>query len=421
MTRRTLTAALLRDAVESLPDNALTAARKLALDHFEASGFPASRAENWKYTELAPLIDISERWLTNGALREDSQPGPDSPTESIDAHWLLIANGRVDAVRLHDFAPSGASAIALGDEGAAPEFNWPLVDLNTALLEDGLRIRVDGNVERPIGILVFDSADSAPGVSQPRIDIEVGANASARFIEYHLSSGREPHYANSVVNLDAGDGAVVDYVRIQERDRGHSQTGRISVALGRDARLHHSSFDLGGRLVRNDLHIDIRQPGAEALFDGLYIAGDDQHIDNHTRVDHRVGPAVSRQEYKGILKGKARCVWNGKAIVHDGADGTDAEQANHNLLLSKDAEIDAKPELEIYAEDVKCSHGTTVGQLDEAALFYLRSRGLDRQHATRVLTHAFATQIVARVPISALRERISATLEARLGTLAESD
>ena len=133
-----------------------------------------------------------------------------------------------------------------------------------------------------------------------------------------------------------------------------------------------------------------------------------------------MGPAVSRQEYRGILKGKARCVWNGKAIVHDDADGTDAEQSNHNLLLSESAEIDAKPELEIYADDVKCSHGTTVGQLDETALYYLRSRGLDRQHATRVLTHAFASEIVTRMPIDLLAELITSKLEQRLGDLAES-
>ncbi len=156
-------------------------------------------------------------------------------------------------------------------------------------------------------------------------------------------------------------------------------------------------------------------------FDGLYLAGSGQHIDNHTRVDHRVGPATSRQEYRGILNGRCRCVWNGKAIVHEGADGTDADQANHNLLLSQQAEIDAKPELEIYTDDVKCSHGTTVGQLDDASLFYLRSRGLDKRHATQVLTHAFAAGLVSRVPVEAARETVSKLMEERLGALIQSD
>ena len=152
-------------------------------------------------------------------------------------------------------------------------------------------------------------------------------------------------------------------------------------------------------------------------FDGLYLAGDGQHIDNHTRVDHRVGPATSRQEYRGILNGKCRCVWNGKAIVHEGADGTDADQANHNLLLSAKAEIDAKPELEIYTDDVKCSHGTTVGQLDDDALFYLRSRGLDKQRATQVLTYAFAAGLVSHIPVENAREAVNALVESRLGEL----
>jgi Fe-S cluster assembly protein SufD len=182
-----------------------------------------------------------------------------------------------------------------------------------------------------------------------------------------------------------------------------------------------ASYDLGGGLIRNDVDIDLSYAGAEVSFDGLYLAGDGQHIDNHTRVDHRVGPAVSSQEYRGILNGKCRCVWNGKAIVHKGADGTDARQANHNLLLSEKAEIDAKPELEIYAEDVKCSHGTTVGQLDETALFYLRSRGLDRNHAMQVLTHAFAADLVRRAPVAAAIDVITGIVETRLSELIETD
>lgn len=180
-----------------------------------------------------------------------------------------------------------------------------------------------------------------------------------------------------------------------------------------------ASYDLGGGLIRNDVDIDMSEPGAEVMFCGLYIAGDGQHIDNHTRVDHRVGPTTSSQEYRGILNGNCRCVWNGKAIVHKGANGTDASQANHNLLLSDKAEIDTKPELEIYADDVKCSHGTTVGHLDEAALFYLRTRGLDQRRATEILTHAFAVDIVSRAPVAAASDAIAALVESRLAELVQ--
>jgi Fe-S cluster assembly protein SufD len=182
-----------------------------------------------------------------------------------------------------------------------------------------------------------------------------------------------------------------------------------------------ASYDLGGGLVRNDVDIDINEAGADATFNGLFLAGDGQHIDNHTRVEHRVGPASSSQEYRGILNGRCRCVWNGKAIVHKGADGTDANQANHNLLLSDHAEIDAKPELEIYADDVKCSHGTTVGQLDETALFYLRSRGINKRQATQILTHAFAADLVARAPVATAKDAITALVEKRLGELIKEE
>jgi Fe-S cluster assembly protein SufD len=251
--------------------------------------------------------------------------------------------------------------------------------------------------------------------------VEVAPGCSAEFIEYQASNGDEDHYANSVLSMAIGQGANVKHVRIQNRSIRHVQTGRTSIALGRDAVLRMSSYDLGGRLIRNDIDIDLSETGADVAFDGLYLAGDGQHIDNHTRVDHRVGPATSSQEYRGILNGNCRCVWNGKAIVHKDADGTDASQENHNLLLSDDAEIDAKPELEIYAEDVKCSHGTTVGQLDETALFYLRSRGLDKQHATQVLTHAFAADLVLRSPVLAVREAVTGIVESRLAELIEAD
>ncbi|MDJ0698825.1 MAG: Fe-S cluster assembly protein SufD [Woeseiaceae bacterium] len=411
----------LKSAVAALPDNALSGLRQRALVNFERTGFPLVRAENWKYTSLAPLIEISTDWLEAGAAREASTDLDDSPLELIEAHWLVIDNGRIDAGRVDKLDVAGVTVAPLGASGTDSNFDWPLIDFNAALLEDGLSIRIDADVERPIGILIVDSASDAAAVSQSRVEIEVAANCSARFIEYHRSVGANPHYANTVVDVVARQGARVEYVRLQERAREHSQTARLSALLQRDARLHHSAFDLGGKLIRNDLHIDIAEAGAEALFDGLYVAGDGQHIDNHTRVDHRVGPAVSRQEYRGILKGKARCIWNGKAIVHDDADGTDAEQANHNLLLSKNAEIDAKPELEIYADDVKCAHGTTVGQLDETALFYLRTRGLDKEHATRVMTHAFAAEVVSRVPLTDLREHVTDVLEQRLGKLTDGD
>ncbi|MCG8369943.1 MAG: Fe-S cluster assembly protein SufD [Proteobacteria bacterium] len=376
---------------------------------------PTTREEDWRYTDLARAKDISTRWLDAGAAAAPLRLADtiDRVTAGIGAAWIVIANGR-----LHDLPSVGGVELTKLD--SAPGGDSALAELNAALLVDGVRIRIADEPDEPIGLLFVDGTDAA-SISQAYVQIDVAPNASAEFIEYHLSLGEADQYANTIVSIDVGDNASVRHVRVQARSLNHLQTGRSDVSVGRDARFASACFDLGGGLVRNDLAVDIAKPGAEAAFDGLYLAGDGQHIDNHTRVDHRVGPATSRQEYRGILNGNCRCVWNGKAIVHEAADGTDADQANHNLLLSTKAEIDAKPELEIYTDDVKCSHGATVGQLDEAALFYLRSRGLDERHATEVLTHAFAAGLVSRIPVEAARHAVAALMADRLGALTRSD
>jgi len=412
-------------AIARLPDDRLTPARNAAFAHLREHGLPTKRDEDWKYTDLAPLVSIGNQWLELGG---DVTPRADTSDiyarvqKNIDADWLLIANGQVDGDSIAALAQDGITVELLSEHDDSAAYSAPLANLNTALLRDGLRISVAANrsVKRPIGILVVDIAATAASLSQIRADVFVGANSTLDLIEYHASSGDGEHYANSVINLTLDDNARANCVRIQDRDRTHNQTGRTAVTLGRDSQFRHCAFDFGGRLVRNDLAIDIAKPGSTAIFDGLYLAGENQHIDNHTRVDHRVGPATSQQEYRGVLTANARCIWNGKAMVHEGADGTDAEQANHNLLLSDKAEIDAKPELEIYTDDVKCSHGTTVGQLDETALFYLRTRGIDKVGAKQILTTAFAQTIVSKLPVESPRESLAELVTARLSGMLEA-
>jgi Fe-S cluster assembly protein SufD len=416
----TLSIDALNKVVAALPEDNLAESRRAALDQLRQDGMPGSREENWKYTDLSGAVAIANRWLEEGAeITRADAAAADDIVRAIDADWIVIDNGQVDAQAVDGTAISGVEIKHLNGSAGQMTPSGRLGDLNAALLRDGLSISVAASTElaRPIGILIVDHADSAPTVSQIRVDIDVAANSSASFIEFHTSEGDADLYANSVVNVTLGDGSRADYVRIQDRDRVHEQTGYQSVTVGRDAELRHCAFDFGGRMVRNDLVIDLANPGGSAEFAGLYLIGDGQHIDNHTRTDHRTGPTESHQEYRGILTGKARGVWNGKAIVHEGADGTDAEQANHNLVLSKNAEIDAKPELEIYADDVKCSHGTTVGQLDETALFYLRTRGLSRHDAKQVLTRAFAQAIVGKSPISSLHDFLAVRIAARLDQL----
>ncbi|NIV18018.1 MAG: Fe-S cluster assembly protein SufD [Woeseiaceae bacterium] len=410
MTDEVLQFDTLREAVARLPDDRLMPMRLAALEAFGKQGLPTLRDEDWKYTNIAPALGT----LVDAPASDVLEAAIDTIREKIDADWLVVANGRADITDIF-----GVEVSLLSDSDVSLDSPLALTQLNTALLQDGIRIHVSDGAEvtRPIGLLFVDDASGGAGLSQGRIEIEMAPGSRASFVEYHASQGEAKHHANTVINLKLGDNAQVDYVRIQDRDRSHSQTARLEVSAGKDSRFNHCGFDFGGALIRNDLAISIDSAGAAMSFDGLYLAGNGQHIDNHTRVDHRVGPAQSRQEYRGILNGNARCIWNGKAIVHAGADGTDAAQANHNLLLSEKAEIDAKPELEIYADDVKCSHGTTVGQLDEASLYYLRTRGLDRQLAQQVLMQAFAQAIVNRAAVASTTELLAQMIDARLERL----
>tara|TARA_R110002096_G_scaffold5809_3_gene26821 strand:- start:15138 stop:16412 length:1275 start_codon:yes stop_codon:yes gene_type:complete len=412
----------LREAVMRIPADKITADRTSALARLGAGELPTLRHEDWKYTDLRPAVDISNRWLAAGA--SNSHPDSLDATisgirQSIEANWLVIANGVVDTSQ---FDAAAGVRLQRFSESSPPENPaTPLSNLNVALLNDGVRLEVHAATEKPIGLLIIDSSESAVTVSQANLAIEIAAGCDAEIIEYQSSSGEFDNYCNSSITLQIDEGAKARYVRIQDRDVRHTHTARLDVRAGAGSELDMAGYDIGGGLVRNDVDIELNQPGANVRFNGLYLAGDGQHIDNHTRVDHKVGPASSFQEYRGILNGKCRCVWNGKAVVHKGADGTDANQANHNLLLSDKAEIDAKPELEIYADEVKCSHGTTVGQLDKQALFYLRTRGLNRAEAKQLLTHAFAADLVRRAPVAAARDTVAALVNRKLSALTEND
>ncbi len=414
----------LRSAVERLPANSLKPLRQSALTGFLKTGFPGVKQEDWRYTNLQAAVTLSQRWLS--ADRGSIKKLPDSAAsvlqqlqEQIEADWIVVASGQAfldgstisDAdisVRLLSTDPQAAEQINTAD---------PLSSFNAALMTDGLVIRIASNsvIKRPVAILLFDDSDTAAALSNARIVIDAGVNSSCQLLEIHRSHGAAEQFSNTVSQVNLQAGSTVALTRIQDREAHHLHTGRVAARIGADASFNITSIDIGGALIRNDVAIDLAEAGADVTMNGLYLASDNQHIDNHTRVDHRVGPSTSSEEYRGLLNGNARCVFNGKAVVHIGADGSDAQQSNHNLLMSDKAEIDTKPELEIYADEVKCSHGATVGQLDPVSLFYLRSRGLDKDQATRILTSAFATKIIEESPVAAahdyLQQRSKACLE----------
>ena len=415
---------LLESAVTALPPDELSAVREAAVARFAVNGFPTTKHEDWKYTNLSAAAALSNAWLQDKPAQNEAQAiaiGTEIP-EQIDAHWITIVNGIVDPDSLSTFdslTDNGItiSRLAAGVDEGSIAVDDPMSAFNAALLQDGLQITVadDSALDKPVGLLIID--DGSVAVTQVRILIEVGENAKLRIVECPLSAGGDRQFANSVTQVVLADGAGLDFVRLQQRQKKHWSVNRFSARLERESVLNYNNFDFGGELARNDIVADIVGAGASVNIHGLYLAAGQQHIDNHTRVDHRVGPAKSTEEYRGILYGRARCVFNGKAIVHAGADGTDASQSNHNLLLSDQAEIDTKPELEIYADDVKCSHGATVGQLDESALFYLRSRGLGKDEATQALTRAFASAILNKLAIEECHEYLVAALDRQLDAL----
>ena len=412
--------ALLESVVEGMPDDKLADARRRAATQFASMGFPTVGQEDWKYTNLTDVVALSNAWLENAAnetpkTREAAEDVVTSITGAIEASWIIVRDGLVDAGTP---APDGVAIERVSASGYADiDGEDPLSVFNTALLRDGIRIVVDESATplQPIGILFVD--DPANALAQTRVIVEAGANARLQLIEYSLSATGGRQFTNAVTEFRLATGSHVDHVRIQTRDDEHSGVNRITASLAADAEFHHNSFDLGGLLTRNDVVANLLGRGAAVSLNGLYLASGDRHIDNHTKICHDTGPTISNEEYRGILGGRSQCIFNGKVIVAEGADGTDSSQSNHNLLLSDRAEIDTKPELEIYADDVKCAHGATVGQLDKAALFYLQSRGLDPEEARQVLTRAFAAGTLAELTIDTCHDHLAALLDSRLETL----
>ena len=425
-----LNSKLLENHVSSLPDGPLQAIRQDALAQFIAAGLPTTRNEDWRYTNLAEVADIGNRWLEAMPVTTDAATtvASSDARDQIEACWIEFSNGRITArseEALGTLRDAGVEIQPLTSviESRAFYTGDALSSLNAALVSDPLQIRIpaDCQLSKPIGILIAGECSAAEMASHTRVFIDIAAGASADVIEAHQSAGEHDYFANHVTEVSAGAGASLRYLKLQECDERHSQIGQLRVSLDEAATFEHFSLDIGGRLVRNDVVMLLDGANAEASTSGLYLAHGRQHIDNHLHAEHAVGPARSQQDYRGIASGRAQCVFNGKAVVREGADGTDAEQSNHNLLLSEQAEIDTKPELEIYADDVKCAHGATIGQLDEAAIFYLRSRGLDRDQAAQVLTRAFASRVVSAVPIGAAREYVEHAVDRRLDILVEEN
>jgi Fe-S cluster assembly protein SufD len=350
---------------------------------------------------------------------------------------LVVINGRFspELSRTGKLPPGmrfGSLATAIAEEGdivarflgqLADFGTRPFAALNTAFLQDGAFVYIpEGAVlESPLQ-LMFVSSSETPVMSHPRSLIIAGAESQARLVETYVGPRGEAGFTNAVTEVFAGENAVVDHHKVQEESVAAFHIASMHAHLSRSSNFSSHSFTLGGRIVRNDVITTLDGDGAECTLNGLYLADGDRLVDNHTIIDHAKPHCSSHEIYKGILGGRARAIFNGKIIVRQDAQKTDAKQTNRALLLTDDASINTKPQLEIFADDVKCTHGAAIGQLDEDALFYLRARGLTLAEARDMLIHAFAGDILDRVRIEPLRRALEAELYAQLARdLAEVD
>ena len=415
------------------PD-AVTDLRRRAFERFTALGVPTTRLEAWRFTNVAPiantaftLAEPAEREVAKADAAPHALPGVGAGLTFINGRYVAPASdvsalpAGVEVLSLADVLASDA-----GDTRAAVEAhvasgagieNEGFTALNTALLHDGAVVRVPANtvVEQPIQLLFVTSPPSGGGpvMTHPRVLIVVGENAQVRVVESY-GGGESPYLTNTVTEVIAGPSAVVDHYKLVRESLAGYHIGSMHVRLGRAANFSSHAVTLGGAIVRNDAQALLDGEGVVCTLNGLYLANGRRLVDNHTTIRHAKPHCSSHELYKGILDGQARAVFNGKIIVAIDAQKTDAKQTNKALLLSEDAQINTKPELEIFADDVKCTHGATVGQLDKDALFYLRARGLGLEQARSVLIHAFAADLLNHIAIAPIREQLEDLLLAQL-------
>jgi Fe-S cluster assembly protein SufD len=382
--------------------------REESFARFEALGFPGPKSEAWKYTQLAPLAKLEFR-LPGAAVVRRAEVAPLLLKDAA-ATRLVFVNGRF-APDLSDAlsAENGVTittldrALERGDSGCLDllpdgDDEHGLSALNGALAAGGCLIRLadHATLRGPVQLLFVSIAQDEPALISPRNVILLGDGARLDLVESHVALGGGRNLTNLVNRIVLGRGAQLRHDRLQLGEAAGSLIGRTEYRISADARLTQSLATLGGGLVRNEIEALVDGSGVDLQLNGLYLTRARQHVDNTIRVDHARPGSVSDQFYKGVLDGEARAVFAGKIIVRRDAQKTNAYQANNNLLLSPEVEIDTKPELEIFADDVKCSHGATSGELDERELFYLRSRGLDPDTARSMLTFAFADEVLER-------------------------
>ncbi|HEY8185578.1 MAG TPA: Fe-S cluster assembly protein SufD [Pyrinomonadaceae bacterium] len=425
-----------KDAAESW----LQRVRENAMVRFDELGFPSVKDEEWKYTNVAPIAKANFTPLTTESAAAISDAKSFASFGIVEARdsQLVFVNGalRDDLSRLTGL-PEEVVAVdlseALADERYAEIARAHLTRhadyiansftaLNTAFVGHGAFVYIPKGVkvEAPLHLLIISDPSDPQKVTFPRVLLVAEENSSATLIESYVSAADATYFTNAVVEIALADGARLEHYKVQREGGGAFHVATTAADLGPNSSYDVTTITLGAQLSRHDIKVTMDHEGAECRVDGLYLVTDSQHTDTHSVIDHRKPHCTSHQLYKGILDGKARAVFNGKIFVRHDAQKTDAMQTNKNLLLSNEARVDTKPQLEILADDVKCAHGAAVGQIDEEELFYLETRGLHYDLARNLLTYGFAEEVIGRIKIDSIRAQLDEAVLHRLNARLEA-
>jgi Fe-S cluster assembly protein SufD len=410
----------------------LVARRREAFDRFVARGFPTTKDEDWRFTPVAPIargewkLDgwTAGRLVTAAQLEPFRFGQPDWCTlVFVDGQFRAELSHRPElpaGVRVEPFAEALArdpDFIQRSFARVAEPDSTPFSALNAALAHDGAVIRVAAGTDlaEPVHLLHVTTPEAAGAALQTRTILAVEQGARAQFVESFAALGDAASFTNAVTEVTVGENAWVEHSRIQRESESAYHIGLTEIAQARDSHYRSFTLSMGGALARHDLRARLDDENVECLLYGLYLGRGDQLVDNHTVIRHEHPNCRSWEVYKGILDDRSHAVFNGKVFVTPEAQKTDAKQTNRNLLLSDSARVDTKPQLEIFADDVKCTHGATVGRLDEIAFFYMQSRGIPRDVAQQLLIYAFAAEVVAEVASLPVREALDRLVHQRLG------
>ena len=403
----------------------LPALRKQAFDRFAALGFPTTRDEDWHFTSVTP---IAERTFKVLKAAPTALTLADLAPWLVDESWhrLVFVNGRLEP-SLSNFSELPAEVqVSPLSEALREEPSWvqqhlgalagfdraAFTAMNTAFMQEGVVVRVPKGevVETPLHILHITDAQANGGAVHPRLLVVAEPMAQLTLVESFASAGKPSYLTNAVAEISVGDGARVDHYKLQRESTDAYHVGTVQVTQGRDSIYHSFSFAAGAALSRTNIYTKLAGTGSEARLNGLYVLDGAQHADHQTFVEHLAEACASRELYKGILDGESHGVFNGKVYVDPIAQKTDGKQTNKALLLSDKARIDTKPQLEIFADDVKCTHGATIGRLDEIALFYMKSRAIGAENARALLTYAFAAEVLETIEIDSLRTALEQSI-----------